>query len=65
VVEASIDANGRVQDYQLLSAPKDKDAVLTQLNNLLIFTTFRPATAFGRPTSGKAVLSFSMVSVKG
>jgi hypothetical protein len=65
LVEASIDPSGRVQDYRLLSAPKDKEAVLAQLNNLLIFTTFRPATAFGQPTSGKAVLSFSIVSVKG
>jgi hypothetical protein len=65
VVEAFINANGRVQDYRLLSAPKDKQAVLNQLNNLLIFATFRPATAFGQPTSGKAVLSFSIVSVKG
>jgi len=65
IVEASIDPSGRVQDYRLLSAPKDKEAVLTQLNNLLIFTTFRPATTFGQPTSGKAVLSFSIISVKG
>ncbi len=65
VVEASIDSAGRVQDYRLLSAPRDKEAVQTQLNNLLIFTTFRPATAFGQPTSGKAVLSFSIVNVKG
>lgn len=65
LVEASIDSSGHVQEYRLLSAPKNKEAVLTQLNNLLIFTTFRPATTFGQPTSGKAVLSFSIVSVKG
>jgi hypothetical protein len=29
------------------------------------FTTFRPATSMGRPTTGRAVLSFSRVSVKG
>jgi hypothetical protein len=29
------------------------------------FTTFRPALSMGRPTTGKAILSFSRVSVKG
>ncbi len=34
---------------------------------LLIFTTFRPAYSFttNRPTSGRAVLSFSKISVRG
>jgi hypothetical protein len=31
----------------------------------LIFTTFRPATNLGRPTAGRAVLSFSKISVRG
>jgi putative zinc finger protein len=65
VVEAYVDANGRVEDYRILSQPDDARAVLPQLKNLLIFTTFRPALAMGRPTTGTAVLSFSKVSVKG
>jgi hypothetical protein len=32
---------------------------------MLIFTVFRPATSYGRPTTGKAVLSFSEINVKG
>jgi hypothetical protein len=31
----------------------------------MIFTTFRPATSFGVPTSGRVVLSFSNINVKG
>jgi hypothetical protein len=65
VVEAYIDANGRVQDYRILSAPKETDDVRSELENMLIFTTFRPATAFGQPTSGRAVLSFAKINVKG
>ncbi len=65
VVEADVDANGRVEDYRILSQPDDAQAVLPQLKNLLIFTTFRPALSMGRPTTGTAVLSFSKVSVKG
>jgi hypothetical protein len=65
VVEAYIDANGRVQDYRILSAPRETEEVKTELENMLIFTTFRPATAFGQPTSGRAVLSFAKINVKG
>jgi hypothetical protein len=65
VVEAYVDANGRVEDYRILSQPDEAQAVLPQLKNLLIFTTFHPALSMGRPTSGTAVLSFSKISVKG
>jgi hypothetical protein len=65
VIEAEVDANGRVEDYQILSKPDEAKAVLPQLKNMLIFTTFRPALSMGRPTTGKAVLSFSKISVRG
>lgn len=65
VIEAYVDANGRVEDYRVLSNPQETSELPHQVKNMLIFTTFRPATAMGQPTSGKAVLSFSKVSVKG
>ncbi|HSZ61620.1 MAG TPA: anti-sigma factor [Terriglobales bacterium] len=65
VVEAYVDANGRVEDYRILSQPADAKTVLPELKNLLIFTTFHPALSMGRPTAGTAVLSFSKISVKG
>ena len=69
VIEAYVDSKGRVQDYRILSDSKGDDALLPQVKkNMLIFTTFttfRPALSMGRPTTGRAVLSFSRVSVKG
>ncbi len=65
VIEASIDQNGRVQDYRILSAPNDSKEIIPELNKMMIFTTFRPATSFGRPTVGRAILSFSRINVKG
>jgi Putative zinc-finger len=69
VIEAYVDSNGRVQDYRVLSNPQDQDQdkkdLPSQVKNMLIFTTFRPATSMGQPTSGRAVLSFSKISVKG
>jgi len=67
VIEAYVGSDGRVQDYRILS--KDAEGLLPQIKkNMLIFTTFttfRPATSMGRPTPGRAVLSFSKISVKG
>jgi predicted anti-sigma-YlaC factor YlaD len=65
VIEAFVDANGRVEDYRILSQPDDAKDVVPQVKNLLIFTTFRPALSMGRPTAGRAVISFSKISVKG
>jgi len=65
VIEAYVDANGRVQDYRILSDPADSKDVLPQVKRMLIFTTFRPALSMGRPTPSRAVLSFSKISVRG
>jgi len=65
LIEAYVDANGRVQDYRILSEPEDDQSLLPKVKNMLIFTTFRPAMSMGIPTSGKAVISFSKISVKG
>jgi hypothetical protein len=65
VVEAYVDANGRVQDYRILSDTDESKEVLPQVKRMLIFTTFRPALSMGRPTASRAVLSFSKISVKG
>jgi hypothetical protein len=64
VIQAYIDANGRVQDYRIIAGsqnPKD----IHELRNMLILTTFRPATWMGMPRPGTAILSFSKISVKG
>jgi len=65
VIEAYVDANGRVQDYRILSDPNDSKDVLPQVKRMLIFTTFRPALSMGRPTPSRAVMSFSKISVRG
>ena len=65
VVETLVDANGRVESYRVISAPDNAQKLLPKLDNMLIFTVFRPATAFGKPTPSRVVLSFSSVNVRG
>jgi hypothetical protein len=43
----------------------NSEKLMPQLDNMMIFTIFRPATAFGKPTPSKVVLSFSSVNVRG
>ena len=65
VIEAYVDANGRVQDYRILSDSGTSKEALPEVKQMLIFTTFRPALSMGRPTPSRAVLSFSKINVKG
>jgi len=63
-VEVAVDNTGRVYDYKIVSGPKD-DAVRTQVANQLLGSVFRPASVFGVPVSGRAVFTFSGISVHG
>ncbi|HLK52698.1 MAG TPA: anti-sigma factor [Candidatus Angelobacter sp.] len=64
VIETNVDATGRVESYRVISG-RDDGAVREQLNRALLFTIFAPAQSFGHPVSGKAIMSFSHINVKG
>jgi hypothetical protein len=64
VIETYVDASGRVENYRIISGPDDEQ-IREQLNRALLFTIFVPAQSFGRPVPGKAIMSFSNISVKG
>jgi hypothetical protein len=65
VIEAFVGADGSIQDYRILSDPDESRDLLPQVKRMLIMTRFRPATSLGRPVPGRAVLSFSKISVRG
>jgi hypothetical protein len=65
LVDVTVDANGRMVDYQILSGPKSAD-LRHQLDQVLLFSRFRPMLSFGRPTAGgHVILSLSAVRVRG
>ena len=64
VIQAFVDATGRVQNYEIISGP-DNAGVRSQLNRALLFTSFSPAYALGQPVPGTAIICFSHVNVKG
>jgi hypothetical protein len=65
LVEATVGVDGSVVDYQILAGPSSA-GVRRQLDQILLFSRFRPQVSFGRPISGgRVVMSFSTVNVKG
>jgi len=63
VMELTIDKNGKVADYAARGSVTRDD--MKQLGNLILFTSFAPATAFGQPTSGKILLRSHRINVRG
>jgi len=60
-----VNAQGEMVNYHILAGPTDL-AVRRQLEQVLLFSRFRPQMSFGRPTpGGRVVLSFSEIRVKG
>jgi hypothetical protein len=64
LVEAMIDAQGRVYDYTILSGPTDEN-VERRLQANLLASVFRPATVFGQPVRGHVMMTYTGVSVGG
>ncbi len=64
VVEAYVNDQGRVYDYNIVSGPEDP-AVQNQIVDQLLLSVFEPASVFGAPVRGRVVLTFSGISVHG
>src|SRR5712692_9944756 len=65
LVDVTVDAQGHMTDYQILSGPNSLE-LRRQLDQMLPFSRFSPMMSFGRPTAGgHVVLSFSAVRVRG
>ena len=63
VIEAAINAEGRVYDYRILSGPEDT-ATQAQVRDQLMLLVYEPAKAFGQPVRGHVLITFSGVSVR-
>jgi hypothetical protein len=64
VVEAYVNENGRVYDYNVVSGTMDA-TVQSQIVDQLVMSVFQPASVFGAPVRGRVVLTFSGVQVRG
>jgi hypothetical protein len=65
LLEATVDAQGQVVYYKILSGPTNPE-LQRQIDQLLLFSRFRPQSEFGRPMGGgRVLLNFSEVRVRG
>jgi hypothetical protein len=64
IVEALVNDQGRVYDYNIVSGPEDS-TVQAQVVDQLLLSVFEPARVFGAPVRGRVVLTFSGISVHG
>jgi hypothetical protein len=64
MVEVTIDASGRISDFSIPNGKVSKEQ-LRQVGNLILYSTFTPATAYGQPVSGKILVALHHINVKG
>jgi Putative zinc-finger len=64
-VDVTVDAQGQMTKYEIITG-EDTPDVRHHLDQILLFSRFRPMLSFGRPTAGgHVVLSFSSIYVRG
>ncbi len=67
LVEATVNERGEAVGYEILYGPDGQD-IRRQLDQVVLFSRFKPQVTFGRPTRGgrvRLVLSFSEIRVRG
>ena len=64
LVEAKVNTQGRVYDYVIVAGPKDA-TVQRKVEENLLASMFKPATAFGVPVPGHVVITYTGVSIRG
>lgn len=64
-VYVTVDARGQMMDYEIVSGPTSPE-LRRQLDQVLLFSRFRPMMSFGRPTAGgHVILTFNAIRVRG
>jgi len=64
IVVVPVDAGGRAMGYRVLSGATSPE-LLRQLDRVIYFSNFQPATWYGQPTDGQFVLSLRRITVRG
>lgn len=64
VVATYIGVDGQVLSYKILSGPHSP-ALMHNLDRMIYFSHYTPATTFGSPTEGEVILSLRQVTIRG
>ncbi len=63
MVDAKVDAAGRVYDFDVVDGPNDP-ATRLRIEANLLESVFKPATVFGVPVPGHALMTYTAISAK-
>ncbi len=64
VLVTHVNADGQATEYKVLSGTPSPD-LKPELDRVMYFSVFRPATRLGEPTDGEVVLSLRSITVRG
>jgi hypothetical protein len=63
-VQLTVDSNGAVSDFELPQGKVSREE-MNEVGNLVMFSTFKPATAFGQPVTGKIRVDIRHINIRG
>jgi hypothetical protein len=63
-VQLTVDPDGAVSDFELPTG-KVSPEEMKEVGNLVLFSTFKPATAFGQPVTGKIRVDIRHINIRG
>jgi hypothetical protein len=63
-VQVTVDANGNVTDYSMPQSANPSAEELKEIGNLVLYSTFTPATRFGQRVSSKRLFAIRHIDVR-
>jgi len=64
IVQLTIDQNGAVSDFEVPQGTASPDE-LREIGNLVLYSSFSPATAFGQRVTGKILVNIHHINIRG
>jgi hypothetical protein len=64
MVELTIDKNGAVSGFEVPQGTVSADE-MREIGNLVLYSSFTPATAFGQPVTGKILVNILHINIRG
>lgn len=65
IVELTVDRNGIVSDFEVPQGSSVTPEEIQEIGNLVLYSTFTPATQFGEKVTGKILVSINHINIRG
>jgi hypothetical protein len=65
IVQLTVDENGAVSDFEVPQGSASSPEELREIGNLVLYSSFSPATAFGQRVTGKILVNIHHINIRG